>query len=233
MDLYKELSALTGTDKAFISLIGGGGKTTLMVNYADYLRSIGKRVLVTTTTKIMSPHLHDYKADLIYSGDEVLAFYPKAPCVVLYALVNPDTRKWSSPSFERLEVLMDRYDVVINEADGSKNLPIKVHTPRDPQVPFFTTYTISIMGLWAFGRMTSEVAFGETRDIKVDENYLNQHIRDPEGLLKGSLEGRRTIVFNGADRVGDLSFLRGLDFPSDVHVLAASEMEGRLYEKIR
>ncbi len=233
MDLYKELSSLTGTDKAFISLIGGGGKTTMMVGYADYLRSIGKRVLMTTTTKIMSPYIHDYKADLIYSGDEVLSFSPKAPCAVLYALVNPDTRKWSSPPFERLETLMERYDVIINEADGSKNLPVKVHTQRDPQVPGFTTYTISIMGLWAFGRMTSEVVFGEDRDLKVDVEYLNQHIKDPEGLLKGSLEGRRAIVFNGAERLEDLSFLRDLDYPSDVHVLAASEMEGRLYEKIR
>ncbi len=233
MELYRQLSLLTGTDKAFISLIGGGGKTTLMIGYASYLRSIGKSVLMTTTTKIMSPSFHDYKADLMFSDDSVLSFRPNGPCAILYAIDNPDTRKWSCPPMQNLERLMDIYDVVINEADGSKRLPVKVHTSRDPVVPKFTTYTISVLGLWAIGKKTGDVAFGELRNLVVDKDYLNWIIQDREGLLKGSIKGRRAVVFNGAEEKDYSLVLRSLNYPEDVRVLAVSEKEERIYEQIQ
>ncbi|MBR2282040.1 MAG: putative selenium-dependent hydroxylase accessory protein YqeC [Spirochaetales bacterium] len=233
MGLYREIASLTGMGKAFISLIGSGGKTTFMERYADYLRSAGKRVLMTTTTKIMSPHRHDYGADMVFSDDSVLSFRPEGPCAVLYALENPETGKWYCPPIGNLEALMGMYDVVINEADGARLLPVKVHTERDPQVPAFTTFTISILGLWAIGRRTSEVAFGEERDLVVDADYLNWLLHDVEGLLKSSIVGRRAIVFNGAEECCPLPLLKGLEYPSDVHVYAASEREGRIYGKIR
>ncbi len=233
MELYKELASLTGSDKVFVSLTGGGGKTTLMTMFADHLRSAGRKVLITTTTKIMSPQRHDYGVDRVFSDDSVLSVRPQGPCVVLYALENPETGKWFCPPIMNLKSLMDVYDVIINEADGARRLPVKVHTQRDPQVPPFSTYTISVLGLWALGKRTSEVAFGEERDLVVDAQYLNWLLRDGEGLLKGSLEGHRAIVFNGAEDCRDLSVLRTLEYPPDVRVLAASEMEGRIYEEIR
>lgn len=233
MELYKKLASLTGTDKAFVSLIGGGGKTTLMIMYADYLRSIGKKVLMTTTTKIMSPKRHDYGVDRVFSDDAVLSFMPSEPCAVLYALENAETCKWYCPPIDNLKALMDRYDVIINEADGAKRLPVKVHTQRDPQVPPFTTYTISVLGLWAIGKRTSEVSFGEDRDLVVDKDYLNWLLKDGEGLLKCSLPGRRAIVFNGAEDFEDLRMLRELDYPEDVRVYATSEKEGRIHEEIK
>ena len=233
MELYRELASLTGTDKVFVSLIGGGGKTTLMIMYADYLRSIGKRVLMTTTTKIMSPQRHDYGVDRVFSDDSVLSFMPSEPCAVLYALENAETGKWYCPPIDNLKALMDRYDVIINEADGAKRLPVKVHTQRDPQVPPFTTYTISVLGLWAVGKRTTEVAFGDGRDLVVDKAYLNWLIKDSEGLLKGSIVGRRVIVFNGAEDFEEFGILRELDYPEDVRVYAASEKEGRIHEEIK
>ncbi len=233
MELYRELASLSGTDKAFVSLTGGGGKTTLMIMFADYLRSIGKKVLITTTTKIMSPQRHDYRVDRVFSDDKVLDYFPTGACSVLYALENAETGKWYCPPFENLGTLMDRYDVIINEADGAKRLPVKVHTQRDPQVPPFTTYTISVLGLWAIGKRTTEVAFGEDRDLVVDKAYLNWLIKDGEGLLKGSIIGRRAIVFNGAEAFQDMEMLRGLEYPKDVRVYAASEREGRIYEEIK
>ena len=213
-------------------MTGGGGKTTLMIEWASYLKEKGFRVLMTTTTKIMAPSFLDYKADFIFSSDEVLSFVPEGPCTVLYALGDNVTNKWVSPSPEHFDVLRDRYDVIINEADGSKRLPLKVHTQRDPVVPALTTYTVSIMGLWAIGRKTGEVAFGEERDAVVDRTYLQDYICAPEGLLKGSIERKRAIVFNGADDCVS-GIVRDLDYPSDVFVCTASEREGVLYERIQ
>lgn len=235
MDLYESLSSVAVHDGAFISLIGGGGKTTLMIEWASRLRSRGYRVLMTTTTKIMSPSFLDYRADRVFSSDDVLSFQPTGPCSVLYALGDSNTNKWVSPPVEQFDILRTRFDVIINEADGSKRLPVKVHTQRDPVVPDLTTYTVSILGLWALGHRTTEVAFGESRDLVVDSSYIQWLLDDPEGLLKGSLPGRRAIVFNGADCMGSdvSSGLKSLVYPSDVFVCTASEREGVIHERIQ
>ena len=58
-------------------------------------------------------------------------------------------------------------------------------------------------------------------------------IDNPQGILKGSIGGHRTVLFNGADDCPDLSVLQGLRFPEDVRVYACSEKEGKIYERIR
>ena len=233
MDLYKTLSEKVAKQKSFISLIGGGGKTTLMVGLASYLKSEGKKVLMTTTTKIMSPSFHDYKADFVFSNDDVMDFFPEGPCSVLYALGDEETNKWRCPPIENLSLLLCRYDVIINEADGSKRLPLKVHTQRDPVVPNFTTYTISVMGLWGIGKKACDVAFGDNRDIVVDKAYLQWYLDSPECLLKGSITNNRAIIFNGAESFEDVELLEKLNYPKDVFVCTASEIEGKLYGKIQ
>ncbi len=233
MDLYKTLSEKTSEEGAFISLTGGGGKTTLMIGLASYLKCRGRKVLMTTTTKIMSPRIHDYGADLVFRDEKVLSFRPEGPCSVLYALGDEMTDKWRCPPIGNLSLLRSHYDVIINEADGSKRLPLKVHTQRDPVVPDFTTYTISVMGLWGIGKRACEVAFGDDRDIVVDSSYLQWYLDDVEGLLKGSLKGSRAIVFNGAEAFENNLNLHDLRYPSDAFVCTASEKEGKLYEQIQ
>ncbi len=233
MELYRTLSEKAGIKNSFISLVGGGGKTTLMIGLASYLKGRGLKVLMTTTTKIMSPSFHDYKADLVFCDDSVLDFFPDAPCSVLYALGDGKTSKWRCPPIENLRLLCGRYDAIINEADGSKRLPLKVHTERDPVVPDFTTYTISVMGLWGIGARACDVAFGDDRPCIVDKAYLQWLVDNPEGLLKRSLLGHRAIVFNGAESFLDTSILRDLSYPEDVFVCTASERNGKLFDIIR
>ena len=129
--------------------------------------------------------------------------------------------------------VLSRYDAIICEADGSKRLPLKVHTDRDPVIPEFATDTVSVTGLWGIGSKASEVSFGDDRDIVVDSDYLQWYIDNPQGLLKGSIKGHRTVLFNGADDCPDLSVLRALRYPEDVRVFACSEKEGKIYERIR
>lgn len=237
MDLYEVLYKASSRENAFISMTGGGGKTTLMECFASYLRNVGKKVLITTTTRIRSPYLHDYHADIVFGDDSVLSHVPDGPCVVAYATENRDTGKWSCPPLENLDVLRMRYDIVLCEADGSRGLPLKIHTQRDPVVPPFCSYTISVMGLWGVGRRARYVCFGDDSEAVVDASYLNDYIRDPEGLLKGSIQGNRALVFNGADGLpagsGVPDLIRGLDYPDDLLVLAASVRDGVIAQRIR
>ena len=233
MDLYEALSRRACTDKAFISITGGGGKTTLMTCFASYLRSAGRKVLMTTTTRIRSPYVHGYKADKVFSDDSVLSYVPQSPCAVIYAVEDMETGKWRCPPPENFDVLKQMYDVIICEADGSRGLPLKIHTQRDPVVLPLCTYTVSVMGLWGVGRSAKDVAFGEERDVPVDVPYLKQYLQSPEGLLKGSIPGHRAIVFNGADIfASECEAVRNLDYPSDVFACTAAVREGVMYEQI-
>ena len=232
MDLYTALVSGFSSQKPFVCLTGGGGKTTLMIGLAACLKKLGKRVLITTTTKIMSPYLLDYGADRIFADDDVLSFFPEESICVLYAASDGAMSRWTSPPLEHLDVLRDRYDAIICEADGSKRLPLKVHTQRDPVIPAFTTDTVAITGLWGIGLKAAEVSFGDDRNIAVDADYLQWYIDNPQGLLKKSIMGHRTVLFNGADECSDLSVLQRLRFPKDVRVYACSEKEGKIYEEI-
>lgn len=233
MDLYEALALRAGTEHSFISITGGGGKTTLMTGFASYLRGVGKKVLMTTTTKIRSPLVQDYGADRIFSDDSVLSSVPHEPCAVLYAVEDGSTGKWQCPPLENLDVLKCVYDVVLCEADGGRGLPLKVHTQRDPVVPPFCTYTVSVMGLWGIGCSARDVAFGEEADVPVDLAYLQRYLHDAEGLLKGSITGRRALVFNGAEEsLAEYGLVRNLDYPSDVFACTACVREGVLYEQL-
>jgi probable selenium-dependent hydroxylase accessory protein YqeC len=57
--------ALALGDKGVISLVGGGGKTSLMYSLARELVSFGKRVLTTTTTKIFMPTCEESPATIV------------------------------------------------------------------------------------------------------------------------------------------------------------------------
>lgn len=232
MELYGYLTEHAVSDHAFLAITGGGGKTTLMCNFAQYLKSQGKRVLVTTTTKVRSPYVHPYGQDMVFCDDSILDFRPNCGQIVFYAIGSKEDAKWTCPPMVNLEALKDRFDVVLCEADGSRMLPVKVHTQRDPVVPACTTHTIAVMGLWAIGKPVSEAVFGDDRALVVDRNYLSWLVHDSEGLLKASLPGHRTLVFNGGDE-NDASMVLGIKYPSDVTVLTAALDKGVLYDKIQ
>ena len=58
--------------RGFVSVTGGGGKTSFMASFGKHLRDKGLSVLITTTTKVMSPRLHKYGQDMTYSDENVL-----------------------------------------------------------------------------------------------------------------------------------------------------------------
>lgn len=221
---------LIGNGKAFISITGGGGKTTTMIGLAKYLKEHGKKVLITTTTKVASPYKLDYGQDVIFKDEEILTHIPSPSEVVFFAYQSEDDKKWYSPDFATLTQLSPLYDIIISESDGSRNLPIKIHTQRDPQIHPLTTATISLIGIWAIGKSTTEVTFGPSLEKIIDKNYLDWYIANEEGLLKGSKIGNRAILFNGCDQGYDSHFLRILEIPEDVKCYAASSNKGALYE---
>ena len=228
-------STLLPEGKGFISITGGGGKTTLMEKLGRYLADNGSSVLMTTTTKVASPRLHQYGADFIFEDESVLGHKPEKGSLVFYAHHHPmDMKKWIAPREEVLTILSSMYDVVISEADGSRGLPFKIHTERDPVIHPSTTAVIAVAGLWGIGEKAYSAVFGSDEDVPVDRDYLQWYLMAPEGLCKGRTD-RFAIIINGAEKLSDdtMRMLDSLEYPEGAAVFAASEKEDRIHGTIR
>ena len=218
-------AVLVSGNHSFISITGGGGKTSFMSAFGSYLRDKGMRVLITTTAKVMSPRLHKYGQDVIFSDESVLGFLPEKPVLVFYAEKSTmDMKKWLSPREEVLSALYGYYDVIISESDGSRGLPLKIHTERDPVIHPLTTATVAIMGAWGIGDRIYSAVFGDGRGEIVDRGYLDWYLRSEKGLTKG-MAGKGVILINGAEDLSDeeMAMLRTLEYPLPSYAVSIKE----------
>lgn len=214
MSLSSELISKISGNCGFICITGGGGKTSLMQLLAEEYKSKGLKVLMTTTTKVQSPLVYNWKCDQVFTNEiEVSSFTPNSPCSVLFAQPCKNPEKLSAPDYSILKKLTERYDVVICEADGSKQQPIKWHTEKDPVVPDFCTYTIAVMGSW-----------GKT------ESYQD-YVDSPQGLLKGSIKEKRCVLINGCENItlDEAIVFSNIQWPADCVILEASVIKNELY----
>ena len=232
MKLYRELEErlLKGRGRSVISVTGGGGKTTLLRLFGRYLSEKGYSVLITTTTKIQSPDTFDYGVKRAFTKYEDIASYEvQEGDFVFYAERHETLPKMVSPELGKLSELTGRFDVTLIEADGSRHLPLKIHTERDPVILPETTAFIGIFNTSCIGRKAEDVTFGLECDGRyVDTAFLKWYFNIGEGALKGWNRGNPGVmIFNGADSVPVPDGL--LDFNKDIDVLVASEERDEIY----
>lgn len=217
--LWEKLeNILVDNNKAFISVTGGGGKTTFLVSFSQYLKNKGYSVLVTTSTKLASPYAFDYKADKIFLSSSILSYWPGKGECVFYSAFDEKLMKAVAPPEKIVSLLFNRYDVVIVEADGSRRLPIKIHSERDPVIWDNTTAVVAISGLWAYGKRVCDTVFGDNREsLIVDKDYYSYLVSTPQGMAKGMGENTKNVfLFNGGDAVDHNAFfnIKTLSLPS-------------------
>ncbi len=227
---------LIDVEHPFISVMGGGGKTTFLVEFGNYLRQKGKNVLLTTTTKLAYPGVESYGEDYFFTTlSSLLSSHVKKGSVTLFAHDDEAKRKLFYPGEDEITLVKERYDVVLCEADGSRHLPVKIHTSRDPVILPFTTAIVSLVGIWCIGRRTGEIAFGDERDIVVDSAYLQAYIDSPEGPMKGMTGDMKNILlFNGGDEMTEeeRNVILSLVIPSRVSAYIVSERKGDMYNAL-
>ena len=145
-----------------VALVGAGGKTTAMFLLANELAT-SMRVLTTTSTRIFAAQtkhspvhvIFDPQqqaiADLLPQLDRSIAAYGQA---LLTGPPDPDSDKVSGVSPDTIDILAGsgRFDVIINEADGSRTLPLKAPAAHEPVIPLSTTLVIPTAGLDVVGQ---------------------------------------------------------------------------------
>lgn len=100
-----------------VSLVGGGGKTTLLYQMSAHCARKGWRVLASTTTHIRCPQDGHWAPDA-YRRDALWA-------AGTYAVAGKPAAQNKLTQPACLEEWMQAADAVFLEADGAKGLPCK------------------------------------------------------------------------------------------------------------
>ena len=132
-----------------LSFVGAGGKTTLLYALSEELAQMGYRVLVMTTTHMRKPEENFYE---YHSLPEL-----KAGQVLTVGTTCGDG-KIRMPDDVRMDVLCEKADVILVEADGSRRKPFKIPAEHEPVLLPETDLVIGVLGWNSVGQKISEVS---------------------------------------------------------------------------
>ena len=209
-----------------ISLVGAGGKTSLMYRLAHELTADGAMVLTTTTTKIFAP-TEKQSPRLILSA---------SPGRILdEAKKNMGSQRHITAAFGKTDVenklegfspeIIDRlweagvFQWILVEADGARNKPLKAPAVHEPVIPQTTHCVVGVVGLdsvhkpleekWVFRHQLYAKISGLKIGKPVTEASISDAIQHENGIMKGSPSHATQVVFlNKADIPGGLSMGR-------------------------
>lgn len=133
------LAELLGAGRGVTSVIGSGGKTSLLAALA---RELPGTVVLTTTTHI----LPFAGVPLVTSADagDVVAALAGSRVVCVGSQAEKDG-KLVTPELG-MDVLAALADHILVEADGSRRLPLKAHAPWEPVIPACSARTVLVLG---------------------------------------------------------------------------------------
>lgn len=133
-----------------IAIVGSGGKTTLLKKLAAAYRKEGKRVFATTST-----HMFLEEGMLLTDdANAIIAALRKDGCVLAGIADGQKIRALSKETFDKV---CPHADVVLVEADGSRQLPLKFPNAAEPVIPPNTDEIIVVCGLYAIGQKAKDV----------------------------------------------------------------------------
>jgi len=193
-----------------VSIVGSGGKTTLMYLLAQELVERGDRVIITITTKIYPPHPDESSQLIVSEKEDVLLnkaqkLLQKEKKVVL-------AEKFIGPKLKGLSpTLIDKIreqriaDVILIEADGAKYCPLKAPNETEPVIPLSTTWTLPVVGLDGIGEKNIEQYVfrphyfarlaGIEEGAMTTPESVSRIVLHPEGLTKGTPRKAKIVLF--------------------------------------
>lgn len=191
-------------DRDLISLVGGGGKSTLLFAFGSELAGIGKNVVLTTTTKMGRFQIGATDRVCSSAAPECLrsAWAAGRPALLL---TGGTEHKVTGPLPGEIDELFTRADVdyIVVEADGSHGMPLKAPAAYEPVIPATSTLVVILMGIDAVGQPLEDVVHrlaqaqhlsGLSAGHRMSPEDCAEILLHPEGLLRSCPGGARVAV---------------------------------------
>jgi probable selenium-dependent hydroxylase accessory protein YqeC len=209
--------ALKPAMRGIVSLVGAGGKTSLMFRLARELSDAGKTVLTTTTTKIFIPTkaqskhvvLSDSPRDIIQKAKRLLR--DNRHVSAAKKTMETQGKLEGYPAKTITEFWRSKlFQWIIVEADGARQRPLKAPGRFEPVIPACSNIVIGVVGLKGLGKPLDEKyvfrpeVFAEITKLDpgklIDGVSVTASILHQQGIMKGCPSGAMRIVFlNQAD----------------------------------
>jgi xanthine dehydrogenase accessory factor len=182
-----------------IAFVGSGGKTTKIHQYARYYRGQGLTVFVTTTTHMgmeedmLVTDQAEPVIERLRSDGYCMACAPKPREGEELARAKEEgrgERKLVALPADVYEKACAYADIVLVEADGSRQLPMKCPNETEPVIPDNTDEIRIIIGLSALGKVAKDVchrperlaSYGIDKEVPVTASAIQKVLT--EGYVK-------------------------------------------------
>jgi molybdenum cofactor cytidylyltransferase len=199
------LTELLGLGESeLVALVGGGGKSTLLFALGNELAAMGKRVILTTTTK-MGRDQADSAATVCWSADVDCAEAALDQQSPVMLVTEGDDHKVTGPPPTAVDRLYEEStaDYVIVEADGSRGKPLKAPAAHEPVIPSTATMVVILMGIDAVGQPLGAAVHRVEEAQRFTTLGLDhaltapdcvQVILHPEGALRNCPPAARVVI---------------------------------------
>lgn len=198
-------------NKSVISIVGCGGKTTLMYLLANDLKYDNK-VLISTTTKILLPTREEVDFLAIGENQYQSIRNNKNNGVYAYSKAITKENKFIGINESDIKTLTRDFDFILLEADGSKMKPIKGWNDTEPVISKETNLTIGVMSLESLGLEINDnnvhrlCEFNDLTNSSLGEviniNHFVKAIFNKDGLFKYS-KGERLLFLNKVETIDE------------------------------
>ncbi len=213
-----------------ISLVGGGGKTSLMYAIAHETAAY-EAVITTTTTKIAEPSSGDTPL-LIVEPDEERMVEKVVESLGRYRHITLVSERLDSgrlrgisPELVGRIAGMNLAFCIIVEADGAGQRPLKAPIEKEPVIPRSTSLVIPVVGVEAVGiRLTEKDVF------RVET--VSKLLGLPIGSIVSAENIARLIIHRLGMTKGSPSTARIIPFINKMDLDGAGEKGRRLAEAI-
>ena len=191
-----------------LSVVGGGGKTSLIFRIMEELTAVGKKVLITTTTHMA------YEPDRPFAEDgDIISIKHNLEehGYTIAAALDREKCKISALSEEKMKEITALADVILIEADGAKKCPLKVPASWEPVIWKPTDLVIAVAGMDAAGKPIQEVChrpenvadfLGKEAEEKLTEEDIVRVVLSTEALKKCVYGREYRVLLNKADIPG-------------------------------
>lgn len=225
--------------KNVISVVGGGGKTSLIYELGSELSKLGKKVIITTTTHMFMP-----ESNVILTGkkEDIIKLLHSKNMITVGMLCNESNVIIKHNQLKNVETsdtieeekfkkirglpenmaihLIKLADFVLVEADGSKRLPLKMPASHEPVILKGSNIVVGVCGIDAVGKRIKETChrsnlvsnfLNKSEEDFIQENDIAQILLSDKGQRK-DVKCDYKIIVNKVDTMERFELAKNISY---------------------